>query len=130
MRTLLRSVRSGSGGKPRLPNSNRNRSRKGQKALPKRPLGLGCPGTTIARSSHSFHAPEEVPGIEALRARNTGTRKILADETRMASKTGEKVSAQANAKELERAWDTTGKAGSREVEAGTQDFIATLNKAA
>ena len=104
-------------------------------------------------------AGQPAPGSVTLRASNIAAYKTLADETLKAFKAGDLATAKKKAKELEKAWDTTGKADlakkqdlwkeidtaldgfidpilkeekpdPAKVEAGYKDFIAKLNKAA
>jgi hypothetical protein len=101
----------------------------------------------------------EAPRSMTLRASNIAAYKTLADETLKAFKAGDMATAKKKAKELEKAWDTTGKTDlakkqdlwkeidaamdefidpilkeekpdPAKVEAGYKDFIAKLNKAA
>jgi|SRR5579862_224404 len=102
-------------------------------------------------------ADEPSPSV-SLRAGNIGMYKTLADDTLKAFKAGDLATAKKKAKELEKAWDTTGKTDlakkqdlwkeidaamdefidpilkeekpdAAKVEMGYKDFIAKLNKA-
>jgi hypothetical protein len=104
-------------------------------------------------------ASEPASHAEWVSAPNIGTYKTLADDTWKAFKSGDLATAKKKAKELEKAWDTTGKTelakkpdlwkeidtaldafidpilkeekpDPAKVEAGYKDFLAKLNKAA
>jgi hypothetical protein len=122
-------------------------------------LGLAAALAASLWSAGMAWAGEETSGGVRLRASNIAASKTPADETLKAFKAGDLATAKKKAKELEKAWDSTGKADlakkqdlwkeidtaldgfidpllkeekpdPAKVEAGYKDFIAKLNKAA
>ncbi|HVR85213.1 MAG TPA: hypothetical protein VMU54_12930 [Planctomycetota bacterium] len=122
-------------------------------------LGLAAAFLASLTGIGRVSAGEDALRSVSLRASGIAAYKTLADETLKAFKAGDMATAKKKAKELEKAWDTTGKADlakkqdlwkeidtaldgfidpilkeekpdPAKVEAGYKDFIAKLNKAA
>src|SRR5579862_2605546 len=121
-------------------------------------LGIGAAVLATLAWTPVATAGEDGASGAALRASNIAAYKTLADETLKAFKAGDMATAKKKAKELEKAWDTTGKSDlakkqdlwkeidtamdgfidpilkeekpdPAKVEMGYKDFIAKLNKA-